>query len=452
MQVEQQRKPWGRVVAVVVLIALATAACGNSSDKDATGDSTSTTKGDQVSISGVPGVTDDAISVSVLGTRSNNPLGTCVLDCFLDGIKSYFDFRNSEGGIYGRQLEVGKDIDDELGNNKVKALEIVSANDTFATFSAAQLANGWGELAKAGIPLYVWEIHPGEASGQLSTFGNREVVCISCTNRSVPYVAKLAKAKKVATLGYGISDDSKKCAQSGAASVKRYGSEVGATVAYENDHLDFGLPNGIGPEVTAMKEAGVDLVAACLDLNGMKTLAQELQRQGINDKVTLYHPNSYDQQYIKEGGDLFEGDFVGVGFRPFEANAGSSALADYQKWMKKAGRTLSEPAMVGWIDADLFYQGLKAAGPSFDRQKVVDATNEMTAYTAGGLSQPIDWSRQHVAPTEDDLATNGPAQDCTSIVKVHDGAFQVVGDKAKPWLCWPGDTRDWSEPTSMNFK
>ena len=113
-----------------------------------------------------------------------------------------------------------------------------------------------------------------------------------------------------------------------------------------------------------MKQAGVDLVAACLDLNGMKTLAQELQRQGIKDKVTLYHPNSYDQGFVKSAGQLFEGDYVLASFRPFEADAGSSTLAQYQKWMKKAGRTLTEPAMVGWIDADLAYQGIKAAGAS----------------------------------------------------------------------------------------
>jgi ABC-type branched-subunit amino acid transport system substrate-binding protein len=223
-------------------------------------------------------------------------------------------------------------------------------------------------------------------------------------------------------------------------------------VAYTNDNLDFGLRNGIGPEVSAMKTAGVDFVAACLDLNGMKTLAQELQRQGINDKVTLYHPNSYDQEFVKNAGDLFEGDYVGVGFRPFEADAGNSALAEYRKWMAKGNRALTEVAMVGWIDADLAYRGLEAAGASFDRQKVIDATNELTAYTADGLIPPIDWSRQHLSATEDDPATHGPAEDCTAFVKVHNGAFEVVGDSAKPWYCWPGDTRDWSTPVSKTFK
>ena len=35
-------------------------------------------------ITGVPGVTDDEIRFSAFGTNSNNPLGTCVLDCFVE--------------------------------------------------------------------------------------------------------------------------------------------------------------------------------------------------------------------------------------------------------------------------------------------------------------------------------------------------------------------------------
>ncbi len=70
--------------------------------------------------------------------------------------------------------------------------------------------------------------------------------------------------------------------------------------------------------------------------------------------------------------------------------------------MGKAGKTESEHAMIGWINADLAFQGLKAAGPSFDRRKVIDATNELHAFTADGLIAPIDWSRQHEPPTQDD--------------------------------------------------
>ena len=39
--------------------------------------------------------------------------------------------------------------------------------------------------------------------------------------------------------------------------------------------------------------------------------------------------------------------------------------------------------------------GLKAAGPNFTRQKVVDATNKITNYTAGGIVAPINWTTAH---------------------------------------------------------
>ena len=43
--------------------------------------------------------------------------------------------------------------------------------------------SGWGDLAKAGIPTYVWAINPAQAAGHKEIFGNREVICISCVKR-----------------------------------------------------------------------------------------------------------------------------------------------------------------------------------------------------------------------------------------------------------------------------
>ena len=43
--------------------------------------------------------------------------------------------------------------------------------------------------------------------------------------------------------------------------------------------------------------------------------------------------------------------------------------------------------MNGWLNADLFVDGLKAAGPDFSRQKLIDAINKMTDYKANGLLQ-----------------------------------------------------------------
>jgi branched-chain amino acid transport system substrate-binding protein len=280
------------------------------------------------------------------------------------------------------------------------------------------------------------------------------VSCIVCANRWVPYVARAAGATKVASLGYGVSENSKQCAEANVASVEKYGADNGVEMAYVNDELAFALPNGIGPEVTAMKEAGVDFIAGCLDLNAMKSLAQELQRQGMLESTTLFHANTYDANFVQEAGDLFEGDYVMASFRPFEADPGSSQMNQFVEWMGKSGHAINELAMNGWINADEAYQGILAAGPQFDRASVIAATNTFTEYTAGGLTQPIDFTRQHVPPTDDDAGrvAHGPKHDCIAVVTVTDGAFELVGDPAKPWSCWPGETDEWSEPVAMNFE
>ena len=447
------------VIAGALCLSLALAACGNSGDDEAGPDTTDgggeqATGGEAerdtfVSLSGVPGVTDDEIAFAVVGTENGNPLGTCILDCYQQGIEAYFAFRNAEGGIYGRDLVVGETLDDNLGENQVRALDIIAADDAFGSFQATLLASGWGDLDGAGIPTYTWGIHSTEAANRPHVFPSTVIPCADCTGRVVSYAAGLAGAERVATLGYGATENSKVCARTAATSVETYTEDTGIEVAYTNDDLAYGLPNGIGPEVTAMKDAGVDFVSTCIDLNGMKTLAQELSRQGMDD-VVLFHPNTYNQQFVADAGELFEGDFVSVAFRPFEADATGSALGDFEEWMDAQGNEPSELAMVGWINASLAFEGLLAAGPEFDRDSVTAATNAMTEFDAGGLIEPIDWSGAH-SPYTQDTRSEDSGNECTVLVQVEGGAFSTVAPAEKPWLCWDQTDLAWAEPVPTDF-
>src|SRR5919108_941137 len=107
-------------IALVALL-LAAAACGNADDDDDGGSAAPEEQsgegagegGEATPASGVPGVTEDEIRFAAFGTNSNNPLGTCNLDCFVDGINAYFAFRNSEGGIGGRDAALPTELADE---------------------------------------------------------------------------------------------------------------------------------------------------------------------------------------------------------------------------------------------------------------------------------------------------------------------------------------------------
>ncbi len=400
-----------------------------------------------VAIEGVPGVSDDEISVAVVGIREFNPLGTCILDCYITGVQAYFDYINDGGGIYGRDLVIGEEHDDQLFANQQAALEIISDNKSFASFQATLNASGWGDLHEAGIPSFTWNIHSTESVDRDTIFGHFAVGCPTCSQRAVPWLVSISGASKVATLGYGLSENSQVCANALAYSVELYSNDLGISVGYVNDDLSYGLTSGIAPEVTQMIDAGVDFIATCLDLNGMKTLAQELQRQGARDQVTMYHPNTYDAGFVAEAGNFFDGDYVIPQFAAFEYDTGSELRALYDEWVPRHGGPVAEQTMVGWINADTMVTGLLHAGPDFDRQKLIDALNSIV-YDADGLINPLEFGRQHASPTEGD-PTHDYELECISAVQMLDGGF--VGFQEAPFMCWDNATTAWSEPFPVNF-
>jgi len=176
-----------------------------------------------------------------------------------------------------------------------------------------------------------------------------------------------------------------------------------------------------------MKDKGVDFVFTCMDTGATLNLAKEMRKQDM--KATQYLPNGYDQDFIAANKDFYEDDIVGVQFAPFETSPKPPGLANFQKWMKKNNSKTNEPAMSGWIAASMLHEGLKAAGPSFTRAKVVDALNKMTAQTVDGLIPPRDWTKNH-SITHD--------QSCFALVKVKDGKFVPINAKpGKPFTCVP---------------
>jgi ABC-type branched-subunit amino acid transport system substrate-binding protein len=434
------------IIAVVVLAA----ACGSSSKSSS--DGSTTTSGKQVAVT-APGVTSSEIRFTAFGTNSNNPTGNCTLECYAQGIKAYFAYQNDQGGIYGRKLVLADEVDDELGKNQQVALNLISKNDSFGLFSYALFSTGWAEIAKTQIPMWVYDLDVPNTNGKMNIFSDVGVICNGCTWFAYPYLAGKAKATKIAALSYGISEASKGCANIIKNSIEKYGSEVGnPKVVYLNNNIVFGMPNGVGPEVTAMKQAGVDMIMTCFDAKGDRAVKQEMVRQGIGS-VPMVHPAMYNQEFIQQSGDLLNGDYLLLthSFRPFEATP-NAALTAFKTWMGKTGAKLSEAAMYGWINAGQAYAGLKAAGPSFDRKKVIDALNAIQDYTGGGIIAPLDIGRQHTAPTQDDPATNGPDPQCWVMLKIVAQKLQVLGDKSKPFTCWPGTSRDWVAPTLRDFK
>lgn len=417
------------LVALVCLVTVA-AACGNESSSPAktakkTNDTTATV--DQ------PGVTKDTIRVGGVASISN-PLNAPYGDMF-KGVKAYFAKVNSEGGIYGRKLEVVSERDDQIANNLKEVQGLLTEDNVFAAVGLATIFDfsGATELEKAGIPSFGWNINTDWNKPNL--FGNSGALCIGCDGIELPWVAKELKKKTIGILTYGNTENSKKCGDGIVKSFEKYPT---AKVGYRSDAHSFG-DTDYSVDVRQMKEAGVELITTCLDNNAVLSIAKESRAQNLD--AIQYLPNGYDQEFMKANGEFFQDAIVRVPFVPFETKPQPAGLAEYLKWMDKQGDPPNEYTTYGWMNGVMLVEGLKGAGPNFTQQKVVDALNSMTKDTAGGLLHGIDWTKQHTR-------TRNP-QSCAAYVKVDGSKFVPTFSKqGKPFVCFKEGQSIDTPPTS----
>jgi ABC-type branched-subunit amino acid transport system substrate-binding protein len=406
-----------RLVAVIVAAGLAATAIG---------DGAGAAEGDQqYPPVDQPGVTDDTIRVGGV-TSTTNAIQGKYGEAY-DGVKAYFAMINSKGGIYGRDLKVVAERDDNMTNNRREVQALLDQDNIFAALPMATIFqfSGADLLQDQGVPTFGWNIN-AEFTDKDALFGDRPGLCFDCPGPALPWLARKLGKKSVAVLAYNSTPSSRDCAKGVINSFKEYKSP--AKVNFVDDALTFGVTD-FSVQVGKMKDENVDFVTTCMDLNGVFNLQKELRKQRV--RAVQYLPDGYDQEFMKENGKLFAGSIVLTGFAPFETKPRPKGLKNYLKWIKKTGGSKNTSTMTGWINADQFVTGLKAAGPDFTRQKVIDAINNGPEFTAGGLLPGLDWSTAHSNEQQEIECPGG-------FVEVEsDGSFKPVFTKGdKPFPCF----------------
>jgi ABC-type branched-subunit amino acid transport system substrate-binding protein len=439
-----------RTFAITAALAVVLAACGNSGDDDdragSNGDTPATTAKAADLTKNVPvqapGVTDSEIRVAVIASKTN-PLNGKYAE-LADGMTAYFDMVNDKGGIYGRQIKITSERDDVIGlQNQQQVQASLAEDNVFATFIASLMLGGADALDAAGMPTFIWNINP-EMAGHENIFANSGALCFGCTGQIGPYIAEKLGAKKVGVLAYGVSQESKLCAQGIRKSFEKYPT---AQVVFYDDTIGFAEPN-LGAQVSQMKQEGVDFIQTCMDINEVIVLANEMKKQGLD--AVQQAPNAYDKQLIANNADVLEGSIVIPQFVAFEHEPQIPEVKKYLAQMKKIGKEPVEVATIGWILADQFVTGLKLAGPEFSQPKVIDALNTLKDYSDNGFVPPIDWTKQHADPATNESARG--AQECANFTQVKNGKLVAIwGQPDKPWVCFKTDAAELGEPTYESF-
>jgi ABC-type branched-subunit amino acid transport system substrate-binding protein len=432
-----------RMFAVLTVLAVAAAACGNSKSQTASttsvgGSTSQTTAGQSDLTKHVPvtakGVTDKTITVDTITSKSN-PLHGHYAE-IADGVQAYFNMMNSTGGIYGRKLVIGKQRDDIAGlQNLAQAQSAVSTDNAFATIIATLQFTGAAALQAAGQPTFGWNIN-AEYGDKNALFGNESALCngASCTGITGSWLAKKAGVTKVGVLAYGVNSASIDC---GKGTVNSFNKYKVAQVAFHDFSIQFAQPD-LSAQVAQMKQKGVQMVFTCMDSDETLVLAKEMKKQGLNAIQEL--PNGYDRNFIKANAAYYEGSYVIPQFLALEWTPQLPEIKLFEKWVAAEKKPIYEITVIGWIAAYQFVLGLKLAGPDFSQAKVIQGMNTQTDVTVGGMISKIDWATNgHIDPVKHPESRN-PIE-CSNFLKIHDGTFvPVFATAAKPWVCINDDT------------
>jgi branched-chain amino acid transport system substrate-binding protein len=427
-----------RMLAVVTVVALVAASCGNSKSQSGSTTTLPRSSTPQTIAPGndihkfvhlnLPGVSDKQISVDVIASKTN-PLHGKYAE-IADGVQAYFNMVNSTGGLYGRQLVITKQRDDVVGlQNRPQIQAALASDNAFATFIAALQFSGADLLQAAGQPTFGWNIN-SEWGDKNALFGSNAALCAAknCTGVTYPWLAKQAKATKVGVLAYGIQAASKNCGEGVLASFARWPT---AQVVFHDFSLGFADPD-LSAQVAQMKANGVQMVFTCVDRDETLVLAKAMKKQGMNAIQEL--PNAYDPAFIKANAQYFEGSYVIPRFTALEWQPQIPEITLFEKWVAAEHKPVYEITVVGWIAAYQLVLGLELAGPEFTKHKVIDALNTQTDVTVNGLMPRIDWTTGHIDPAKHPAAR--PKVACSNFIVIHDGNFVPTFATAdKPYVC-----------------
>jgi branched-chain amino acid transport system substrate-binding protein len=264
------------------------------------------------------------------------------------------------------------------------AQKLVTQDHVFAVIAISDLTFGAVPfLAAKGVPVIGAAVDGAEWAKQrnmFSTFGFPDYTKVPTTPGAF---FKLVGATNVGIVGYGLVPSAAEAAKGAAISSR----EAGLKVGYLNAKFQLGSTN-VGPDVLAMKNAGVDALSVLLQQNTGFAMVQGLRQQGVQLKAPLFSAG-YGVDLLDAGAaaqQVAQGAYFSLSYEPIEMH--TAATERFRKALDTYAGTTQTPGLneyLAYTSVDAFEQGLKAAGGDPSQSQFINAMLGITTYTAAGL-------------------------------------------------------------------
>jgi branched-chain amino acid transport system substrate-binding protein len=346
-----------------------------------------TTAAGAAATSSAPGVTSNSITVVTISTQTGTLASN--FSSLIYGEKAYYAYINAQGGVNGRKIDYKYALDDGGNPTTFNQLSntLINQDHVFAVTGVATAFFSPNIFVESGIPTYGYNVTGNWATALNLFAAGGSVQYYPAGAPQVSYVARKTQQKpSIAFIAYGIAASAAAC-----QSEQNALAAAGYNISYSD--LKVNYPGStVATDVQRMKQAGTNMVASCMDVQGNITMARAIQQYGAH--ITQLWFSGNDQSTLDQNQSLMQNVYFGIGHVPFSSSQSLyPGLKLYVTEMKKYAPKYvdDEIAIQGWESAALFVQGVKMAGSNLTWANVIKQDNSITAFTAGGLQAPVNW-------------------------------------------------------------
>lgn len=365
------------------------------------------------------GVTATSITVGnvsdvggpVPGLFAGGPLGT----------EAYFDYINSLGGVYGRQLKLVSS-DDGLQCSQNEADYSNEVGSVFAFVGSWSLDDNCGAQimqSHPDVPMVQEYLSP-QMADLPDAFGETPYSADVNTGPFLQFKQMFPGA--IDSVGTLVGNQA-----SAVASwdhTKQAIESIGYKVVYEDDFPP--AQSNFTSDVIRMKAQGVKMVMLlAVNAPDAAIFASEAAQQGFKPQVWLC-PVCYFGGYVNESGgaSAVNGQYSYLGLADFLGDPSVPEVATFLHWLQVADANFvpDEFAATSWANAALFVHALVEAGPDLTQAKVVSALRGTDVFDDNGMV------------TSADVGTRSPSN-CYNILEIQNGNWVKIDDPSTGFRC-----------------
>jgi branched-chain amino acid transport system substrate-binding protein len=338
------------------------------------------------------GVSNDEIKVGVI-VPTSGPLALFYADAAA-GTRARIAQANADGELGKRKITLVQ-VDDagDTSRNVTSAQQLVEQDKVFGIITNTPAGDASGQyLHEQGIPVVGWQLGLPVYGTYTNYFGmqnaNAKDIKTNFTSRNADVVKALG-GTKLAVVANSIAN--------GVIFSEQVKYAADHTKGLKTVYLNHDIPPGtteMGSIADQIKQSGADSIYLTLDTQGQSALIGALRQAGVNLKPIVI-PGGYSPVVLNL--PSYDDVYFGIEFKPYELTPSWKGLDDYKKWMAQTEpkAPLSQLTGVGWISANTFIEGLKAAGLSCPTRKAfINNLRLEKGYTGEGFfdDNPINFA------------------------------------------------------------